>query len=100
MPADARAVLTVGAANESGRPRPTSAVGPVLNVSLLPKPDLRAYDAWHLDAGASKITDRASLAAPFAAGLAASVLSSGATPKRLLELLGGQPGTLIRVPAR
>ena len=100
VPADARAVLTVGATSESGRPRSASATGPVLNSGLLPKPDLRFYDAWDLGAAAGKSLDRASLAAPFAAGRAACLLGSGVAPDKLLELLGGQPGAPAGGPGR
>lgn len=98
MPAEARTLVTVAAATESGRPRPSTALGPVLNISLLAKPDVAAYDGWILETSGAKQDGRANLATPFAAGLTASVLSSGATPAALAEALAATPGALIRVP--
>ncbi len=100
MPADAHSLVTVGAASESGRPVSAGARGPVLGILLLPKPDVFAYDGWHLDFAGGKPADRVGVAAPFAAGLAASVLSSGAPPGVLVQALGAQQGTTIRVPER
>src|SRR5262249_38044511 len=44
MPADARAVIAVAAADENDRLRPSSAGGPPLGLALAAKPDVLAYD--------------------------------------------------------
>jgi hypothetical protein len=89
MPGDARTAVTVGAADETGRPQPYSAAGPPFALDLLAKPDVHAFDDG---AGTAE-------AAAFAAGMAAAAGLSG--PSRdcfLLEWLS-RPGDLLRLPA-
>jgi hypothetical protein len=98
MPGDAHRVLTVGAADLADKRRPESAGGPPMNVELLAKPNVLAYDEVGLaKAGTAHGT---SLAAGFAAGLAASTLSAGAPHGRFLEAVGVQPGQVLRVPVQ
>src|SRR5205823_6374175 len=44
MPVDARAVLSVGAVQLSGRPEPYSALGPAFEQALRPRPDTFSFD--------------------------------------------------------
>jgi hypothetical protein len=75
-PADAQAVITVGAADVGGRPRFYSSLGPPFNLSLLPKPDIWVPDGLQLVGGALPVTGTA-ISAGFAAGAAAGALSLG-----------------------
>ncbi|HJT78619.1 MAG TPA: hypothetical protein VJ739_15555, partial [Gemmataceae bacterium] len=94
VPADARQVLTVGAANLENQPESYSAGGPPHGLELLPKPNALAYDVVE---GAQRGTAEA---AGFAAGLAASAISAGVPRSRFLEALQVPPGGLLRVPSR
>jgi hypothetical protein len=89
MPADARQVVTVGAADASNQPQPSTPTGPPYNLLLLKKPDVLAYD----NGGG---TDEATC---FAAGLVASSWGSQGTLFGALERLCGQPGAVLRVPS-
>jgi hypothetical protein len=93
MPADARTVLTVGAADERGRARAVSAAGPPHTLELLTKPDLLAYDGRAEDDGAET-----TFAGAYAAGLAACSLNAGAGVEKWTNCLGLPPGSLLRVP--
>jgi hypothetical protein len=88
MPGDARRVLTVGAADFTGRPRGYSAAGPAHDLELLVKPDLWAYD----DAGGT------ALAAAFAAGAAAATRSINPSVERWLETLPVRRGGVLKWP--
>ncbi len=93
VPADARQVITVGAANLAGRAEPYSAGGPPHNLELLLKPNVLAYGA---------VDDReqgTGVATGFAAGLAASAISAGVPRSRFLEALQVPPGGVLRVPS-
>jgi hypothetical protein len=89
MPADARAVIAVAAADENDRLRPSSAGGPPLGLALAAKPDVLAYD----EGGGT------AQAASFAAGFAASAWPVGGTLYGVLERLCIKPGDVLRVPA-
>jgi hypothetical protein len=97
VPADARSVLAVGAADANGKPRPTSAEGAGPGTELRRKPDLLAPDTFPTIAGGS--TQGSDGAAAFAAGWAASLLSSGVSPASFPDRIGVSPGGLIEVPA-
>ena len=99
-PADARSVLAVGGADAKGAARPAGSPGPATNLQLLIKPNFLAPDALEVPgAEGASVYQGSPLAASFAAGLAASTLSTG------LPLPGVQctwpirPGELLRVPA-
>ena len=96
MPADARGVFAIAAANLDDKVQPHSAMGQPHNLELFPKPIL-AYDPLDLgpDSGGAF---GASLANSFAAGLAAALLSSGMTPDQLAAYLRQQAGKVLRVP--
>jgi hypothetical protein len=93
-PGDARQAITVGAADATGKPLPTSAPGPAFGMDLLPKP-LILSPAVGAGEGPASGT---SLSAGFAAGLAASAMSAGAPTDKFLKMLGTVPGQLLRVP--
>jgi len=78
VPADAREVIAVGAADLSGKAQPYSAKGPPANLGLLLKPDTLAYDRLRVAPEGVGRAYGTSLAAPFAAGMAATMLSAGA----------------------
>jgi hypothetical protein len=96
MPGDARAVVTVGAADLDNRREPSSAAGPPHDLELLRKPDVLAYDG--LAQPGQGDTLGTSVATGFAAGLAASTRSAGAPGSRFLEALWVLPGGVLRVP--
>ncbi len=98
MPADAREVITIAAANLDDKSQPHSAAGQPANLELFPRPIL-AYDILDLgpDSGGAFGT---SLANSFAAGLAASLLSSGMSREQLVQYLRGQAGKVLRVPSQ
>ena len=88
MPADAKAVLTVAAADEKDRVRETSAAGSPHGMALRAKPDLLSYD----DGGGT------AQAASFAAGLVGSAWPTTGTVFGVLEGLRVRQGQLLRVP--
>jgi hypothetical protein len=88
VPGDARAAVTVGAANKLGQRQPYSAGGAPFAAELLAKPDLLAYDG---ESGTAE-------AAAFAAGVAAAVRSGGASRASAVPSMRG-PGGLLQVPA-
>jgi hypothetical protein len=91
MPGDAHHVLTVGAADPAGKPRPYSARG-AHNLDLLVKPDVLAFDQV-LPEGQGP-----GLASAFAAGLAAVAREGNAPVKGYLDVLGVPPGGLLCFP--
>jgi hypothetical protein len=95
MPADARRVLTVGAADGSGKARAASANGPALGLELLPKPDLLAMDGRDAEEGTETV-----FAGAYAAGLAACSQNVGASVGKWAIDLGLRPGGLLRLPER
>jgi hypothetical protein len=97
MPADARRVITVGAADRSGKPLPYSATGPAMNLDLLPKPNLLVLDDGRFGKEGAAAYGT-SLAAPAAAGLAARDLFGGTTRTEYLRGVRARPGKFLRVP--
>lgn len=95
-PADARGVISVGAADLKGRAQPYSASGPPADVRLVTKPDVLTYDA--LDADGTGTAYGTHIAAPFAAGAAAAALSSGRSPEAILQFLRANRGSVLRLP--
>ncbi len=88
IPADARTVIAVGAADARGQRRPDSAGGTPFNLDLLPKPELLSYgEAGEGTAGA----------AAFAAGAAAALRSAGVELPDCLPALHDRTGGLLRV---
>jgi hypothetical protein len=97
MPADAHAPISVGAVNASGRPEPYSAIGPALGEGLFPRPDTFIFDELSLGVESTQASAGTGLAAAFAAGTAASALSSGMPPNRFVMPLRQRPGGLLCV---
>jgi len=98
MPADAHGVISVGAADFSGKTRPYTAAGSVLGQELRVRPDVFSFDALTLPSPAARSNSGTNLANAFAAGLTAGVLS-GKTPQvEFLQGLTLNRGGLIRVP--
>jgi hypothetical protein len=89
MPADARGVITVGAADGGGKAEPFSADGAPYGLGLLAKPDVLAFDQG----------EGTGPAACFAAGLTAAAHSGGAAFSAWREALQVRTGGLLRVPA-
>ncbi len=86
IPADARSVITVGAADWQNQPRPYSAGGPLPFAGLAKKPAVLAYDGLHFDAANSGGALGSSIATSFAAGTVATLLSAGMTPADAVAL--------------
>jgi hypothetical protein len=101
IPGDARHIFTVGAADFAGKPQPYSAAGPPANLELLNHPVLLAYDGLQLDTkdnpGGAFGT---SISACFAAGTAASLISSGMSVEDVRSYLNRQRGKVLRVLSR
>jgi hypothetical protein len=90
MPADARCVVTVGAAGEDGKVRPFSPSGSPTGLALARKPDVLAYD----EGGGT------AAAASFAAGFAASAWPLGGTVFGVLDRMHVNPGGVLSVPEK
>jgi len=87
----------VAAADWNGKPQPTSALGPPAFVELARKPSLLAYDQVVATQGPAYGT---SLANAFAAGTAASLISSGLSREQLSTLFRERQGKVLVVPAK
>jgi hypothetical protein len=98
MPAEARSVITVGAADAMGRPEPDSTIGPPLNRALLWKPDILAYGNLGTKPPGTAALRGSSLATPFAAGITGTALSARVHPGNWERYLRMQPGKLLRLP--
>jgi hypothetical protein len=99
MPADARCVLAVGAADAKGIARASSSPGPAMNLQLLIKPNFLAPDALEVPgAEGASVHQGSPLAASFAAGLAASTLSTGMPLPSVVRTWPTRPGESLRVP--
>lgn len=95
VPADARGIITVGALDAEGKPMKASTAGAPAFQDLGHKPDI------HAPAGLEVLPDGmsaygTSLATPFAAGWAASMMSSGLTRDQVFDYLQQQPGQQLR----
>ncbi len=98
VPADARAVIAVGAADATKRPRYFSPVGGGMTAELHHKPNILMYDQFP-GMGANVGPARgADISATIAAGIAASLRSAGMSNKYLLPNLEIRPGTLLEIP--
>jgi hypothetical protein len=96
--ADTRSLIAVGAADFTGHPQPYTSTGSPGILWNFVKPNILVYDQLALtgtDVGPAR---GASLATPFAAGMAASWLSSGAQPQAISTRLLPLHSTLWRLP--
>jgi hypothetical protein len=100
MPADSRTLVTVGAADQEGRPEPWSTMGPPLNRGLLAKPNILAYDSVPVPGARDNRAMGTSISAAFAAGTTASLLSAGMPPAYLERAFAAPPIKLLTVPRR
>jgi hypothetical protein len=100
MPADARAVLAVGAASFRNQPEPDSARGPPAHLDYFVCPQLLAYDRLDLGVDPPGVAYGTSLATPFAAGTAATLRSAGLSCAQLLRQLCQRPGAVFVTPWR
>jgi hypothetical protein len=91
MAADAQGVISVGAADFSGKPRPYTAAGPPLGQELRVKPDVFSYDGLSLPVLGTSSTGT-NLASGFAAGAAATMLSAKTAPEAIVRDIRLQPG--------
>jgi hypothetical protein len=103
MPGDAAKVITIGAADATGRPQPYSASGPAFNLELEPKPEALAYDGLQVvpASGEREPLDAVQgtpMAASFAAGMTAAAIGAGMPRVHLTRFLEVRPGGLLRVP--
>src|SRR5262249_11191878 len=76
VPSDARGLITVGAADKSGRPEAFSSPGPPPQLELLVKPDILTSDQLRVETGGGPVAFGSGLAAAFAAGQAATLLNT------------------------
>jgi hypothetical protein len=98
MPADARAVVTVGAADAEGHARFYSSVGAGPGRQLLMKPDVLGYDSF--DLGNGRRAAGSWMAAAFDSGLAACLLGANVPTEAhpFLKTLNAQPGAVLKIP--
>jgi hypothetical protein len=97
IPADAHAVISMGALDSSGRPERYSVTGSPSDQELRPRPDAFSFDELSLGVEAPEAAAGTGIAAAFAAGTAASALSGGMRPNSFLCFVPGQPGGLLRI---
>ena len=98
MLADARTVVTVGAAQLSGQPQPFSSAGPPMGLVGFRKPNVLAYDALDVALPGLSKAYGSDLATAFATGQAACLLSVGMTRPQLTRFLLSQNGAVLRCP--
>ena len=99
VPADARNVISVGAASFKNKPQEHSTFGSPAGMELAPRPWLYAYDELELASGGAFGT---SVANAFAAGTTAAMLSAKMPREQVLQALRKQEGQVLRasLPAR
>ena len=95
LPADARNVISVGAANFKQQPQPYSAFGTPAGMEMARRPWLYAYDELTLAGGGAF---GASVANAFAAGTTAAMLSAKLPREQIVQMLREQEGQVLRVP--
>jgi hypothetical protein len=94
VPADVRGLVVVGAVDLKDQPQPYSTVGTPMLAELASLPLLWTYDALELGGGGALGT---SVAAAYAAGATAAVLSGGQSREQALAWLCAQRGQVLRV---
>lgn len=95
-PADARSVVTIGAANALAQPQPYSARGAAPSLALIASPRMIAFDEFRFAQGTARGTGSAT---GFAAGIVAATLGAGGPAAHDLKWMAIPDGGLIRVPA-
>jgi len=97
-PADSRGVLAVGAAGLKGRPQPYTSPGPPSDMELARVPGLLMYDTIAVAPDGTPGPHGSSLATPFAAGAAATLLGSGLSAERVERMLQELRGSVLVMP--
>jgi hypothetical protein len=97
MPADAHALISIGAVSASTKPQTYSSLGPAFDQELRPRPDEFTFDELSLGVEAAEVTAGTGLAAAFAAGTAASALSAGMPPNCFLSPIRQRSGGLLSI---
>jgi len=97
LPADARNVISIGAASLKNRPQPYSAFGSPAGMEMGRRPSLYAYDELELAGGGAF---GASIANAFAAGTTAAMMSGRLSRDELVQMLRDQDGRVLSVPLR
>lgn len=95
IPADARNVISVGAASLKNRPQPYSTFGSPSGMEMAQRPWLYTYDELDLAGGGAF---GASVANAFAAGTTAAMLSGSLTREQVVQILRAQDGQVLRAP--
>ena len=95
IPADARNVISVGAADFKQKPQPASEFGTPAHMELAARPWLYAYDELELASGG---VQGSTIANAFAAGTVAAMLTGNLPREQLLQMLRAQEGQVLRVP--
>ncbi|HYV39621.1 MAG TPA: hypothetical protein VE988_28290 [Gemmataceae bacterium] len=95
--ADTRSLIAVGAANFDDKPRPYSASGTPGTLWNFVKPNVLTYDGLALTPPGSGSAYGTSLATPFAAGTAATLLAAGQRPQLLEAQLQKMCNVLFRL---
>jgi hypothetical protein len=98
IPGDARGLITVGAADLSGKPESFSSPAPPPSLELLIKPDLLTSDRLQVETGGGPVAYGSGMANAFAAGQAAVLLSGGFSLERANAFLHWQKGRFLRLP--
>ncbi len=98
MLADARTVVTVGAAQLSDQPGPYASLGPPMGLTGYRKPNVLAYDALDVALPERSKVYGSDLATAFATGQAACLMSAGMSRTQVAKYLLGQNGAVLRVP--
>jgi hypothetical protein len=95
--ADTRALIAVGAASLADEPQPYTAAGAPGSLWNFLKPNVLAYDGLLLTPEGTGNAYGSSLATPFAAGMAAVLLSAGERPRQLEMDLQKKHGVVWRL---
>lgn len=94
-PGDSLTPATIGAVGPDGIPRRLTSLGSGPGTALLIKPDVVAFDAPPGVTGPARGTP---VAAAFATGMAASLMSAGVPRGWFFEAIGHSPGAAFRIP--
>jgi hypothetical protein len=98
VPGDAHGLITVGAADNSGKPEVFSSPGPPVYLELLIKPDVLASGRLRAETGGGPVAYGTGLATAFAAGQAAILLNSGMPLHQVDAIFHWQQGKFLRLP--
>ena len=93
--ADTRSLIAVGAASLANVPQPYTAIGTPGTLWSFNKPNVLAYDSLTLTPPGTGSAYGSSLATPFAAGMAATYLSTGKRPWELRDAAGANAGDAV-----